>query len=105
MGFWRLETPYSPGGVALVNMLSLLVIAPVVAFYLLRDWDRMVAHVVDLLPHRHSQTIQSLRKKPIALSLDLYEGRRLYALLLDFCAIGLSFVGLDLGLVVGWGPG
>jgi predicted PurR-regulated permease PerM len=34
------------GGVALLNLLSLLVITPIVLFYLLRDWDRIVA-VVD----------------------------------------------------------
>ena len=71
------------GGVALVNMLSLLVIAPVVAFYLLRDWDRMVAHIVDFLPRRHSQTKFNLwHKRPMALWPALCVGRQSYALFL-----------------------
>src|SRR5690606_21994793 len=41
------------GGVAFFNFLALLVITPVVAFYLLRDWDRMIAKADDSLPRKH----------------------------------------------------
>jgi predicted PurR-regulated permease PerM len=37
-----------------VNILVFLVVAPVVAFYLLLDWDRMVARIDDLLPRDHA---------------------------------------------------
>ncbi len=40
------------GGFALFNVLTLVVVTPVVAFYLLRDWPRMVAMVDGWLPLR-----------------------------------------------------
>ena len=43
-------------GVALANLLSLLFITPVVAFYLLRDWDRLKRETDSLLPERHAAT-------------------------------------------------
>ena len=46
------------GGVALANLISLLVITPVVAFYLLRDWDRIVARIDTWLPREHAETIR-----------------------------------------------
>lgn len=94
------------GGFALVNMLSLLVISPVVAFYLLRDWDKMVAHIADLLPRRHAQTIQSLAQEADIVVAGFVRGQAIVCVVLGtFYAIGLSLVGLDLGLVVGLGAG
>ena len=94
------------GGFALVNMLSLLVISPVVAFYLLRDWDKMVAHIADLLPRRHAQTIRSLAQEADIVVAGFVRGQAIVCVVLGtFYAIGLSLVGLDLGLVVGLGAG
>ena len=46
------------GGLAVVNLVSLVVVTPVVAFYLLNDWDRIVARVDDLLPRDHAGVIR-----------------------------------------------
>src|SRR5690606_28155087 len=51
------------GGVAFFNFLALLVITPVVAFYLLRDWDRMIAKADDSLPRKHQATIRRLARE------------------------------------------
>ena len=51
------------GGLALVNIVSLLVVTPIVAFYLLNDWDRMVAKVDQCLPRQHLETIRSLARQ------------------------------------------
>ncbi len=48
------------GGVALLGILSLLVVTPVVAFYLLYDWDRMIGRVDSWLPRQHAGTIREL---------------------------------------------
>src|SRR3546814_12286772 len=48
------------GGVAFFNFIALLVITPVVAFYLLRDWDSMIARADDSLPRRHQETIRQI---------------------------------------------
>ena len=48
------------GGQALISIVSLLVITPVVAFYMLIDWKRIVAAIDDLLPRDHASTIRAL---------------------------------------------
>jgi hypothetical protein len=45
-----------------VNILVFLVVVPVVAFYLLLDWDRMVARIDDLLPRDHAPIIRDLAR-------------------------------------------
>ncbi len=48
------------GGAALFNLLSLVLIMPVGAFYLLRDWDEIVAHLNSLLPQRGGDAIREV---------------------------------------------
>ena len=48
------------GGQALISVISLIVVTPVVAFYLLYDWDRMIARIDALLPREHADTIRRL---------------------------------------------
>ncbi len=55
---------------SLVNVLVLLVIVPVVTFYLLLDWDRMVAEIDALLPRDHAPTIRRLARE-----IDAHAGR------------------------------
>lgn len=90
------------GGVALVNVLSLVVITPVVAFYLLRDWDRLIAKVDSWLPRDHADTIRDLAREVDTTLAGFLRGQGTVCLVLGlFYAIGLSIVGLDFGLVVG----
>ena len=51
------------GSLALVNVLSLLIVTPIVAFYMLNDWDRMVAKVDGWLPRDHHDTIRGLARQ------------------------------------------
>ena len=46
------------GGAAVADLLSLFLITPLVAFYLLRDWDLIVEKVYDWFPIRHKDTLQ-----------------------------------------------
>lgn len=90
------------GGVALANMLSLLVITPVVAFYLLRDWDRLVAKIDSWLPRDHAETIREQVREVDRTLAGFLRGQGTVCLLLGlFYAVGLMAVGLDFGLVVG----
>ena len=43
-----------------LNVVSLIVVTPVVAFYLLYDWDRMLARIDALMPREHVDTIRML---------------------------------------------
>ena len=98
-GIWR-------GGIVLFNFLSLLFITPVVAFYLIRDWDRIVARVDALLPRRSLETIrEQMRLVDRALS-GFIRGQGTVALVLGVIfAVGWSLVGLEFGLLIGLGAG
>lgn len=90
------------GGLLLFNLLSLLVITPIVAFYLLRDWDVMVARLDKLLPRRHAPTIRRLGAEVDEVLAGFIRGQAVVCLFLGvFYAVGLTLVGLDLGLVIG----
>ena len=90
------------GGVAFFNFIALLVITPVVAFYLLRDWDRMIAKADDALPRKHQATIRMLAREVDETLAGFLRGQGTVCLSLAvFYAIGLTIVGLDFGLVVG----
>jgi predicted PurR-regulated permease PerM len=90
------------GGLALFNVLSLVVITPVVAFYLLRDWDRMVARVDQLLPRDHADTIRETFREIDRRLAGFVRGQSMVCLFLGtFYGIGLTLVGLDFGLLIG----
>ena len=86
----------------IVNVLVLLVLVPIVAFYLLLDWDRMVARVDDLLPRDHAPTIRHLAREIDKTLAGFIRGQGTVCLLLGiFYAVALMAVGLNFGLVVG----
>ena len=98
-GIWR-------GGMAVVNLLSLIVIMPLVAFYLLRDWDRIVEYIDDALPRNIAPVVRGIAADIDSTLSAFVRGQALVCLLLGcFYAIGLTLVGLDFGLVVGLGTG
>ena len=90
------------GGLALFNLISVVFITPVIAFYLLRDWDHLVARVDGWLPRRHAETVrEQLRLIDSALA-GFLRGQATVCLALGaFYAIGLTIVGLDFGIVIG----
>jgi predicted PurR-regulated permease PerM len=90
------------GSLALVNLLSLVFITPLVIFYLLRDWHGMTQQVDALLPLRHADTIRAQLKAIDNILSGWVRGQATVCLILGLIyGIGLSVVGLDLGLVVG----
>jgi predicted PurR-regulated permease PerM len=94
------------GGMALVNLLSLLVVTPIVAFYLLVDWDRMVARVDSWLPRPHVETLRGLAREMNDAMAGFIRGQAVVCLLLGlFYAAGLSLAGLNFGLLIGLGAG
>ncbi len=93
-------------GIAFLNLLSLLLITPVVAFYLLRDWDRLVAAADALLPRQQAQTIrQQLREIDRTIGGFLHGQFSVMLILAAFYGIGLTLAGLRFGLVVGIASG
>jgi predicted PurR-regulated permease PerM len=90
------------GGLALVNVVSLLVVTPVVAFYMLADWDRMVERIDSLLPRQHVGTIRGIARDIDTAMAGFIRGQGTVCLLLGlFYAAGLSLAGLKFGLAIG----
>jgi len=94
------------GSLVVVNLLSLIFITPVVTFYLLRDWNDITRRVDAWLPRAHAETIRRLLREIDAILAGFVRGQALVCLVLgSFYALGLTVVGLDLGLVVGFAAG
>lgn len=89
-------------GVALFNLLTLLIITPVVSFFLLRDWDLIVAEIDSLLPAEQADTIRSLAGKIDNALAGFVRGQTTVAVIMAVLyAAGWSFVGLDYALILG----
>jgi predicted PurR-regulated permease PerM len=102
----ELLTGLLAGGAAVINALSLIFITPVVTFYMLRDWDRMVAKVDGWLPRAHVATIRAQAVEINRTLAGFLRGQASVCLLLAaYYGIGLTVVGLDVGLVLGLGVG
>lgn len=90
------------GGFAIFNVLSLLVVTPVVAFYLLRDWPAMVRRVNGWLPQRYAGVLRAQAVEMDRILAAWLRGQALCCVVLAlFYALALQAVGLDLGLIVG----
>jgi predicted PurR-regulated permease PerM len=88
---------------SLLNVILLFVIVPVVAVYLLLDWDRMVAQVDTLLPRDHAPTIRKLAREIDQTLASFIRGMGTVCLILGtYYALALMLVGLQFGLVVGF---
>ncbi len=94
------------GGMAFFNVLSLLVVTPIVAFYLLADWDKIVAKVDSLLPRDHADEIREIARAIDAAMAGFIRGQGTVCLLMGVLyAIALSLAGLKFGLAIGFGAG
>ncbi|MGY6411202.1 MAG: AI-2E family transporter [Alkalilacustris sp.] len=86
----------------LIGVILFLVITPVVAFYLLLDWPRLLQRIDDLLPRDHAPTIRRLAVDIDAAVAGFVRGQISVCLILAvYYAAALMLVGLDYGLVVG----
>nr|WP_244395974.1 AI-2E family transporter [Beijerinckia indica] len=94
------------GGAALVSLISLLVVTPVVAFYMLLDWDKMIAKIDSLIPIRHRATVRELASEIDGAMAGFLRGQSLVCLFLGlWYGIGFTLVGLNFGLLIGISAG
>ena len=110
------ETLQSKGGVVLesilssvgsiVNVLVIAVLVPVVAFYLLMDWDRMVREIDRLLPRDHAPAVRKLAAEIDQTLASFIRGQGTVVLIMGgYYGILLMLVGLQFGLIVGFTAG
>ncbi|MBA4206278.1 MULTISPECIES: AI-2E family transporter [Pannonibacter] len=94
------------GGQALMSILSLFVVTPVVAFYMLLDWDNMIERIDSWLPRQHAETIRELAREMDNAVAGFVRGQVSVCLLLGlFYAVSLVMLGLNFGLLIGIGAG
>lgn len=90
------------GGAALVSLLSLLVVTPVVAFYILLDWDRMVASIDGWAPVGSRAIVRELAADMDRAIAGFLRGQSLVCLFLGlWYGLGLSLIGLNYGFLIG----
>ncbi len=87
---------------AALNIVGLLVVTPVVAFYMLLDWDKMVARLDSWIPRDHVETVRRLGREINSAIAGFVRGQGTVCLLLAlFYATALSVTGLNFGLLIG----
>jgi len=87
---------------SLINVLVLMIIVPVVAFYMLLDWDKMVAKIDSFLPRDHAPVIRQIARDVDQTLSSFIRGQGTVCITMGvYYAIGLMLVGLQFGLLVG----
>lgn len=90
------------GGQAIVGVLGLLVVMPVVAFYMLVDWDRMIIAIDSWIPPRSRGTVRELAREMDHAIAGFVRGQTTVCIVLGtFYAVGLSLIGLNFGAIIG----
>jgi predicted PurR-regulated permease PerM len=85
-----------------ISVVVFVVVVPVVAFYLLLDWDQMIARIDAMLPRDHAPTIRRLAREIDAVLAGFVRGQVSVCIALGtFYAVALMAAGLQFGLIVG----
>lgn len=89
-------------GKSLIDLAGLFVVTPVVAFYMLLDWDRMVDRIDSWIPRDHVKTVRQIAREMNAAIAGFIRGQGTLCLILGtYYAIGLTLTGLNFGLLIG----
>ena len=90
------------GGAALFNFLSLLIITPVVAFYILIDWRRMITELDSWLPLDHRDHLRAIVAEMNRALAGFIRGQSMVCLFDGlWYGVGLTLIGLDFGFLIG----
>jgi predicted PurR-regulated permease PerM len=93
-------------GLALFNSLALLVLTPVVTFFLLRDWDGMIASIQKFFPRKDAPVINQLAREIDSTISGYFRGTLIVlAIVSAFYMVALGLIGLNYGLLIGLGAG
>ena len=89
-------------GVALFSIAGLFIVTPVVAFYMLLDWDRMIATVDGWVPRDHVETVRQIATDINSATAGFVRGQGTLCLVLGaMYAFGLTLTGLSFGILIG----
>jgi len=95
-------TAISKSGIAVMGWVGNLLLIPVITFYLLRDWDRLVAYVRELMPRNIEPKFTELTKESDEMLGAFLRGQVMVMLALSIIySIGLTIIGVDFALLIG----
>lgn len=90
------------GGQMMLHFISLIVITPIVAYFMMKEWPRIVAWIENILPRPSKNTILSLLDQIDRKLSGFIRGQVTVAFMLGLAyALGLSIVGLKYGFLIG----
>ena len=101
---WLLNAARSlvSGGAAIVSFFSLIIVTPVVAFYILVDWGKMIATLDRWLPLDHRDSLRKIASEINQALAGFIRGQSLVCLFLGvWYGLGLTLIGLDFGFLIG----
>ena len=94
------------GGVAIINIAYVLLLTPLVAYYLLRDWDLIIARIDGWLPRRQAGVVRELAVEIDRILAGFVRGQATVCLLFAvYYSAALTAAGLNYGLVIGIAAG
>lgn len=94
------------GGSAFFELISLVLVAPIVSFYMLLEWDNIVSRMDHLLPRGQAPVIrQQIRLMDESISAFVRGQTSVCLCLAAYYAVALSLTGLEAGLLIGLGAG
>ncbi|MEX1826061.1 AI-2E family transporter [Luteibacter sp. CQ10] len=98
----RTVAKVTQSGMGIITWMTNAVLIPVVAFYLLRDWDTMIAHIQRLLPRSIEPTVVRLSRESDQVLGAFVRGQLLVMLALGvFYGLGLTLIGISIGPLIG----
>lgn len=93
-------------GLAIANVIYVILLTPLVAFYFLRDWGHIVARVDSWLPRRQADTLRDLAREIDAILAGFVRGQATVCFMLAvYYSVALSLAGLDYGIIIGIAAG
>jgi predicted PurR-regulated permease PerM len=94
------------GGRALLSVFSLAIVTPIVACYLVYDWNKMIAVIDNWVPPAHRDTVRALAREIDATIGSFVRGQGMICLILGvYYAAALTLVGLAHGVLIGLAAG
>ena len=98
----QIVSSIAASGMVVVALFANLLLIPVVTFYLLRDWDKLIARIDVLLPRKYQPVIMKLAKQSDDVLAAFIRGQFLVMLVLGVVySSGLWFIDLELALLIG----
>jgi predicted PurR-regulated permease PerM len=93
-------------GLVIANTLYVILLTPLVAFYFLRDWDKMVARIDSWMPRRHAAALRGLAHEIDDILAGFIRGQATVCLIFAvYYSVALSLAGLDFGIIIGTAAG